>query len=204
MPEETIRFAAPPRQGPVLTDVGRGGSEAGQGGETSGTPCGIGRGGTTVLAAREDRKPGLTCWNRVARHRVPSHAAAVSRLRRAGARAALRRCRASRFDSRVCRPDPHARERRTIGVTRRPSARLRSPARYTSWPTACAKVAELADALALGASGATRGGSNPPFRTIALRVRGVSADATPPASPRFRFPRRQSQRSHAAAHDRDG
>ena len=204
MPEETIRFAAPPRQGPDLTDVGRGGSEAGQGGEASDTPCGIGRGGTTVLAFRGDRKRGFTCWNRAARHRVPSHAAAVSRLRRAGARASLRRCRASRLDSQVCRPDPHARERRPIGVIRRRSARHRSLARYTSWPTPCAKVAEQADALALGASGVTRGGSNPPFRTIAFRVRGASADATPSASPRFRFPRRQSRRSHSAAYDRDG
>ena len=49
-----------------------------------------------------------------------------------------------------------------------------SPARYTDCrPTdhrpARAKVAELADALALGASGATRGGSNPPFRTMLVR-----------------------------------
>ena len=51
-----------------------------------------------------------------------------------------------------------------------------SPARYTDCrPTdhrpARAKVAELADALALGASGATRGGSNPPFRTMLVRER---------------------------------
>ena len=49
-----------------------------------------------------------------------------------------------------------------------------SHARYTDCrPTDCrsarAKVAEPADALALGASGATRGGSNPPFRTSFAR-----------------------------------
>ena len=40
-----------------------------------------------------------------------------------------------------------------------------SLARYTDQRPEFAKVAELVDALALGASGATRGGSSPPFRT---------------------------------------
>ena len=40
-----------------------------------------------------------------------------------------------------------------------------SLARYTDPQPKFAKVAELVDALALGASGATRGGSSPPFRT---------------------------------------
>ena len=44
-----------------------------------------------------------------------------------------------------------------------------SPARYTDGRPARAKVAELVDALALGASGATRGGSSPPFRTSRAR-----------------------------------
>ena len=41
--------------------------------------------------------------------------------------------------------------------------------RYTAQSLESAKVAEQADALVLGASGATRGGSNPPFRTNSAR-----------------------------------
>ena len=40
-----------------------------------------------------------------------------------------------------------------------------APGRHTAHSPADAKVAELADALVLGASGATHGGSSPPFRT---------------------------------------
>jgi hypothetical protein len=70
-----------------------------------------------------------------------------------------------------------------------------------------AKVAELADALDLGSSGETRGGSSPPFRTINLfpasassyrpvnlsgpyeiRVDGLDGDGNPISSPYAAFP----------------
>src|SRR3954471_20687356 len=50
------------------------------------------------------------------------------------------------------------------------ASRKRKPACSPAFRAAVAKVAELVDAPALGAGGAARGGSSPPFRTKPART----------------------------------